>query len=234
MNSLLEPRGEQPGSLEDVVRAAAAGGERKLYNNAAQTWNHAFFWDCMAPGGAGPGDGVREAAERAFGGWDQLRTRFVGEGVDHFASGWAWLVARNGGLEVLSTHDAGIVRPVRGRDPAVVCDVGSTRTTSTTAGPEGFLEKWFDGVANGAAERQWRPPGGAAASALPPDGGTPGAHVHACARSPIAIHPERHHAPESTLDVSAPNSPSSPGPHRRAPARGGRDARASCWPTAIS
>lgn len=162
MNSLLEQRGGASGPLEAVVRSAASGGERKLYNNAAQSWNHAFFWDCMAPGGAAPGDGLRERAEKAFGGWDELRARFIAEGADHFASGWAWLVARQGALEVLSTHDAGSFDQFDGAVPLLVCDVWEhAYYLDHKQDRKGFLEQWFDGVANWElAERQLRAAGG--------------------------------------------------------------------------
>lgn len=155
MNSLIEQQGGPTGSLEDVVRAAA-GSQQKLYNNAAQTWNHAFFWDCMTPGGAEAGDSLREAADRAFGGWDQLRTRFVDEGANHFASGWAWIVARNGGIEVLSTHDAGSFDQFEGATPLIVCDVWEhAYYLDHKQDRKGFLEKWFDEIANWSlAERQ--------------------------------------------------------------------------------
>ena len=148
MNGLLEQQGGASGPLEDVVRAAA-GSQQKLYNNAAQTWNHAFFWDCMTPGGAQAGDGLREAADRAFGGWDQLRARFVAEGADHFASGWAWIVARGDGIEVLSTHDAGSFDQFEGATPLIVCDVWEhAYYLDHKQDRKGFLEKWFDEIAN--------------------------------------------------------------------------------------
>jgi Fe-Mn family superoxide dismutase len=158
MNSLLEGRPEANGPLEAVVRAAAANGEGKLYNNAAQSWNHAFFWDAMTPGGGQPSDGLRDAADRAFGGWDTLRERFVAEGVNHFASGWAWLVARNGALEILSTHDAGSFDQFHGATPLIVCDVWEhAYYLDHKQDRKGFLEQWFDGVADWSfAERQLR------------------------------------------------------------------------------
>ena len=156
MNGLLEQAGAPPRPLEQVVRDAASGEQRKLYNNAAQTWNHAFFWDSMTPGGGSPGDGLRAAAERAFGGWDALRARFVQEGADHFASGWAWIVARGEALEVLSTHDAGSFDQFEGATPLLVCDVWEhAYYLDHQNDRKRFLEQWFDGLANWTlAERQ--------------------------------------------------------------------------------
>lgn len=156
MNQLLQEHGAPQRSLEQVVRDAAGGEQRKLYNNAAQTWNHAFFWDSMTAGGSKPSDRVQEAADRAFGGWDKLRARFVQEGADHFASGWAWIVARNGDVEVLSTHDAGSFDQFEGALPLLVCDVWEhAYYLDHQNDRKRFLEQWFDGVANwGLADRQ--------------------------------------------------------------------------------
>ena len=104
LNTLLSQSGESPASLEDVVRSA--GSNKKLFNNSAQAWNHGFFWECMTPQAAQPGGDLAGAIEASFGGLDQLKTKFVEEGVGHFASGWAWIVANGGALEVISTHDA--------------------------------------------------------------------------------------------------------------------------------
>lgn len=146
-NGLLNAAPEGP--LEDVVRRAAGKGEAKLYNNAAQTWNHAFFWDSMTPGGAGPGDALREGADRVFGGWDTLRDRFVQEGVDHFASGWVWLIARSGMLEIVSTHDAGSFDQFEGATPLIVCDLWEhAYYLDHQNNRKGFLEQWFEGVAD--------------------------------------------------------------------------------------
>jgi Fe-Mn family superoxide dismutase len=158
MNDLLKARSQAVGALEDVVRQAAAAGETKLYNNAAQAWNHAFFWDSMAPGGPVAGEALRTAADSAFGSWDKLRARFVEEGVGHFASGWTWIVARDGAVEVLSTHDAGAFDQFDGATPLLVCDVWEhAYYLDYKQDRKGFLERWFDGVANWPlAERQWR------------------------------------------------------------------------------
>ena len=94
LNKLLADSGREAGALEDVVREAAGAGERKLYNNAGQAWNHGFFWNSMTDAYAPPGGRLAEAVERV-GGLPALKERFVDEGAGHFASGWAWLVARD-------------------------------------------------------------------------------------------------------------------------------------------
>jgi Fe-Mn family superoxide dismutase len=162
MNGLLEQAARPPQPLEDVVWAAGSEGAKKLYNNAAQTWNHAFFWDSMTPGGASAGDSLKEAAERGFGDWDALRARFVAEGSDHFASGWVWLIARGGGLEVISTHDAGSFDQFEGATPLLVCDVWEhAYYLDHQNNRKAFLEQWFDGLANWSlAESQLAAAGG--------------------------------------------------------------------------
>jgi superoxide dismutase, Fe-Mn family len=152
MNDLLAKESRGPERLEDVVRRA----EGKLYNNAAQTWNHAFFWESMAPGRPAPSEALKSAAEKGFGGWEAFRTRFVEEGANHFASGWDWIVARNGAIEILSTHDAGSFDQFEGATPLLVCDVWEhAYYLDYKQDRKGFLERWFDEVANWSlAERQ--------------------------------------------------------------------------------
>ena len=103
MNELLEAAGGKPSSLEDVVRDAAAAENRKLFNNAAQTWNHAFFWNAMAPSGAKPDGDLAAAIKDAFGDLANLKKTFVEEGVAQFGSGWAWLVRDGSGLAVVGS-----------------------------------------------------------------------------------------------------------------------------------
>ena len=148
LNGMLTQSGESPSSLEDVVKAAATGSNRKLFNNAAQAWNHGFFWECMTPQGSQPGGELANAVEKAFGGVDGLKTRFVEEGANHFASGWAWVVAKGDGLEVISTHDAGT--PVaEGMTPLMVCDVWEhAYYLDHKQDRKGFLEQWFDKLVN--------------------------------------------------------------------------------------
>lgn len=108
LNELLGSAPQPAASLEDVIRQSAEGGQdaAKLFNNAAQAWNHAFFWQAMSPETAKPGPDLQAAIQSSFGGLAQLREAFVKEGVAHFGSGWVWLVAEGGQLSVKSTHDA--------------------------------------------------------------------------------------------------------------------------------
>ena len=148
LNGMLSESGESPSSLEDLVKRAASGSNRKLFNNAAQAWNHGFFWECMAAQGTQPSGELVGAVEKSFGGMDKLKARFVDEGATHFASGWAWLVAKGDMLEVVSTHDAGT--PIAENiTPLMVCDVWEhAYYLDHKQDRKGFLEQWFDKLVN--------------------------------------------------------------------------------------
>ena len=83
LNGLLKDKtqsGESPASLEDVVKAAATGSNRKLFNNAAQAWNHGFFWESMTPQASQPGGELANAIDKAFGGVDGTEDQVRGRG----------------------------------------------------------------------------------------------------------------------------------------------------------
>lgn len=91
-------------SLEEVV-AAARGGDKGLFNNAAQSWNHGFYWHSMAPDGGAPSGELGKAIDDAFGSLDDLKTKLAERGAGHFASGWVWLAEKGGKLSLEETHD---------------------------------------------------------------------------------------------------------------------------------
>ena len=157
VNELAAEAGLAGRPLEEVVREARRTGDQKLFNNAAQAWNHAFFWRCMRPkGGGGPSGALAQAIDRAFGGLDSLREAFVEEGAEHFASGWVWLVTGPDGLQVISTHDADDTLPKDGVFPLLVCDLWEhAYYLDYQNDRKAFLERWFDQVADWSfAERQ--------------------------------------------------------------------------------
>jgi Fe-Mn family superoxide dismutase len=93
--------------LPTIIRTAKTEGNKKLFNNSAQVWNHTFFWEGMKPGGGGsPGGEIAARIERDLGGLDTFKKAFAAEATGHFASGWAWLIAKRGQLLVTSFHDA--------------------------------------------------------------------------------------------------------------------------------
>jgi superoxide dismutase, Fe-Mn family len=106
--------------LEDIVKRASGG----IFNNAAQVWNHTFYWSCLAPGAGGEPTGALAAAiGKAFGSFAQFKEKFAAAAVSHFGSGWAWLVRNaDGTLAVESTANA--QTPLtQGKTPLLVCDV---------------------------------------------------------------------------------------------------------------
>jgi len=93
--------------LEDVVRATFNDeSSRQIFNNAAQAWNHTFFWACLTPRGGKPSGPMLSAIERDFGGLDKFAEQFAKEGAAQFGSGWVWLVASGGKLAIEKTPDA--------------------------------------------------------------------------------------------------------------------------------
>jgi Fe-Mn family superoxide dismutase len=106
--------------LEEIVRSSSGG----VFNNAAQVWNHTFYWNCLAPSGGGEPTGkLAEAIVQAFGSFEQFKEQFTQTALTTFGSGWAWLVQRpDGQLALVSTSNA--ATPLTGNDTALLtCDV---------------------------------------------------------------------------------------------------------------
>ena len=107
-------------SLEDIVKKSSGG----IFNNAAQVWNHTFYWNCLSPNGGGaPTGGLANAIDRTFGSFEEFKEAFTKCAVTTFGSGWAWLVKNaNGSLELVSTSNAGCPLTA-GQTPILTCDV---------------------------------------------------------------------------------------------------------------
>jgi len=107
-------------SLEDIVKKSSGG----IFNNAAQVWNHTFYWNCLSPNGGGaPTGGLANAIDRTFGSFEQFKEEFTKCAVTTFGSGWAWLVKNaNGTLELVSTSNAACPLTA-GQTPILTCDV---------------------------------------------------------------------------------------------------------------
>ncbi|HET6265825.1 MAG TPA: superoxide dismutase [Usitatibacter sp.] len=109
--------------LEQVVAETAGDTDkRKIFNNAGQHWNHSFFWQCLKPGGGKPSGDLARRIESDLGGLETFRKDFEKAAVECFGSGWAWLVLRDGKLEILSTSNAD-TPIVMGATPLLTIDV---------------------------------------------------------------------------------------------------------------
>jgi superoxide dismutase, Fe-Mn family len=119
VNKMIEGTANANKSLEDIIRTAEGG----LFNNAAQVWNHSFYWKCMKPGGGGePSGALAEALKRDFGSAAGFKQKFKEAALAQFGSGWAWLVHNGGKLEVAKTANADL--PLKhGQKALLTCDV---------------------------------------------------------------------------------------------------------------
>ena len=103
LNGLIEGTDMADKSLEEIIESATGG----VFNNAAQVWNHSFYWKCMTPGGGGTPSGELAAAiDRDFGSFDAFKEQFAKAGATLFGSGWTWLVAEDGALKITQTSNA--------------------------------------------------------------------------------------------------------------------------------
>ena len=124
LNNLTKDTPLAPKSLKEVINAAADDpGKSGVFNNAAQVWNHTFFWNCMKPAGGGKPTGtVATAIDEAFGSYEKFAEEFKNACVTQFGSGWGWLAAENENLKVLKTSNADLPL-VHGQRALLTCDV---------------------------------------------------------------------------------------------------------------
>ncbi len=123
-NELVKEAGMDDKSIEEVIKAIAGdSSQQKLFNNAAQAWNHTFFWNSLKPGGGGePSGEVGDKIKADFGSFDKFKEEFSTAASTQFGSGWAWLVLDGGSLKVVKTPNA--VNPlVDGQTPLLTLDV---------------------------------------------------------------------------------------------------------------
>ncbi len=104
LNNLVEGTDSANKSLEEIMLNSEGG----LFNNAAQIWNHSFYWECLSPNGGGePQGSLLEAINTTFGSFDEFKAQFTKCAITTFGSGWAWLVKnKKGELEIVSTSNA--------------------------------------------------------------------------------------------------------------------------------
>ncbi|WP_370238758.1 superoxide dismutase [Neptunomonas phycophila] len=118
----LVPGSEYEGkSLEDIIKSAPAGG---VFNNAAQVWNHTFYWNCLSPNGGGePTGAIADAIKSKWGSFEEFQKEFNDKAVNNFGSSWTWLVKNDDfSLEIVNTSNAG--NPMTsGQRPVMTCDL---------------------------------------------------------------------------------------------------------------
>ncbi len=120
LNNLIKGTEFENASLEDIVRKSQGG----IFNNAAQVWNHTFFWNCMKPNGGGkPSGALAKAIDAKWGSFDAFKEAFTKSAVGNFGSGWTWLVGKgDGSVDIVNTSNA--ATPLTGSDkPLLTVDV---------------------------------------------------------------------------------------------------------------
>ncbi|TCS61307.1 superoxide dismutase [Varunaivibrio sulfuroxidans] len=124
LNKLIDGTDFAAKSLEDIMKATADDASKAgVFNNAAQVWNHTFYWNSMKPNGGGsPSGELATKIDAAFGSFEKFKEEFKTAGMTQFGSGWAWLVAEGGSLKIVKTANAAC--PLTdGQTPLLTCDV---------------------------------------------------------------------------------------------------------------
>ncbi|HEV7617973.1 MAG TPA: Fe-Mn family superoxide dismutase [Burkholderiaceae bacterium] len=120
LNNLIKGTEYENASLEDIIKKSSG----PIFNNAAQVWNHTFYWNCMKPNGGGAPTGkLGDAIGVKWGSFDKFKEEFTKSGVGNFGSGWTWLVKKtDGSVDIVNTSNAGT--PLTSADkPLMTCDV---------------------------------------------------------------------------------------------------------------
>ena len=117
LNKLIPGTEFENANLEDIIKKASGG----VYNNAAQIWNHTFFWNCMKPnGGAAPAGALADAINAKWGSYDDFKAAFQASAVGNFGSGWTWLVKKaDGSVDIVNMGAAGT--PLTTGDTPLLC-----------------------------------------------------------------------------------------------------------------
>ncbi|MGM0535458.1 MAG: superoxide dismutase [Pseudomonadota bacterium] len=120
LNELTEGTDDANKSLEEIIKSSSGG----LFNQAAQVWNHTFYWHCLSPNGGGePSGALAEAINAKFGSFDKFKETFNAQAAGNFGSGWTWLIKTDdGGVDIVNTSNADT--PVaHGQTPLMTIDV---------------------------------------------------------------------------------------------------------------
>ncbi|MCG8316507.1 MAG: superoxide dismutase [Fe] [Pseudomonadales bacterium] len=121
LNGLIEGTDMEGKSLEDIVKSSSGG----VFNNAAQIWNHTFYWNSLSPNGGGePTGAIAEAINASFGSFDDFKTKFNDMAVNNFGSSWTWLVKKaDGSLDIVNTSNAATPITEAGVTPLITVDL---------------------------------------------------------------------------------------------------------------
>lgn len=121
LNGLIPGTEFEGKSLEEIVKTSSGG----VFNNAAQIWNHTFYWHCLSPNGGGAASGaVAAAINTAFGSFDQFKEAFTTSAINNFGSSWTWLVKKaDGSLAIVNTSNAGTPLTDAGVTPLLTVDL---------------------------------------------------------------------------------------------------------------
>ena len=124
LNNLVKGTDLESATLESIVNATAGKADKApVFNNAAQVWNHTFYWNSMKPHGGGkPSGQLAQMIDAAFGNYDEFREQFSATTVSQFGSGWGWLVVDGGALKVVKTGNAEVPF-TKGQKPLLTIDV---------------------------------------------------------------------------------------------------------------
>jgi len=124
LNALIQNTELANKPLEEIIQATAGNAEKAgIFNNAAQVWNHTFFWHCMKPqGGSQPQGEMKERIDAAFGSCEAFAAEFKQAALTQFGSGWAWLVLEKGNLRIMKTANADLPM-AHGATALLTCDV---------------------------------------------------------------------------------------------------------------
>ncbi len=120
-NAAVEGTDLADADLETVI-AKSRGTNQGLFNNAAQSWNHAFYWNSLSPEAQKPSGDLAAKIDAAFGSLEELNKKLADRGVGHFASGWVWLAEKDGALSIEESHDADTLAD-SGFNPLLTLDV---------------------------------------------------------------------------------------------------------------
>ncbi|PJI90802.1 superoxide dismutase [Sphingomonas koreensis] len=105
-NGFVADKGLEGKKLSEVIKHAKETGDKALFNNAAQIWNHSFYWFGLTPEPKEPTDKLAELIEKTFGSKEELVKKLIAEATNHFSNGWGWLVLDGDEIKVTSLHDA--------------------------------------------------------------------------------------------------------------------------------